>query len=75
MSWWTTCTLLLISSILWLIGRDNSDDVIGLLQKILSVSVAAVVLLFGHNLLLELLALLTALRLPPAQRSDTKHLS
>ena len=68
MPWWTSCFLLGVSFLLWLKGQGNADDVIGLLEKILGTTACMVVLLFGHNLLLELLTLLAALRLPSALR-------
>ncbi|WP_413442579.1 hypothetical protein [Synechococcus sp. MIT S1220] len=66
MPWWTSCILLGVSLLLWFKGRGNADDVIGLLEKILGTAACMVVLLFGHNLLLELLILIAALRLPSA---------
>ena len=56
MPWWTSCFLLGVSFLLWLKGQGNADDVIGLLEKILGITACMVVLLFGHNLLLELLS-------------------
>ena len=73
MSWWTSLLLSGISLLLWLKGRDNADEVIGLLEKILATTVCMVVVLFGHNLPLELLMLIAALRLPSAlHRQVTK---
>ena len=66
MPWWTSLLLLSVAVLLWLVGRGNSDDVIGLLEKLLAVTITMAVLLFGHNLLLEAVALLIAFRLPPA---------
>ena len=58
--------MLSVAVLLWLVGRGNADDVIGLLEKLLALTITMVVMLFGHNLLLEGLALIAALRLPPA---------
>jgi hypothetical protein len=68
MPWWATLILLSLMTYLWLSGRSNPDDVIGLLEQILAVALALVVLFVGHNLLLETLVLLYALRLPTARR-------
>jgi hypothetical protein len=68
MPWWATLILLSMMTYLWLSGRSNPDDVIGLLEQILAVALALVVLFVGHNLLLETLVLLYALRLPTARR-------
>jgi hypothetical protein len=68
MPWWTTLILLSLMTYLWLSGRSNPDDVIGLLEQMLAVALALVVLFIGHNLLLETLVLLFALRLPTARR-------
>ena len=71
MPWWTSIVLMAVSVGLWLKGRDNSDDVIGLLEKLLAITAALVVLLVGHSLLLELLILAAAIRLPQAGREIT----
>jgi hypothetical protein len=68
MPWWATLILLSLMTYLWLSGRSNPDDVIGLLEQMLAVALALVVLFVGHNLLLETLVLLYALRLPTARR-------
>ncbi len=62
--------LLLVGGVLWLLGENHSDDVIGLLEKILAVVAVMVVLLGGRWLLLELLVLLLALWLPSASRFE-----
>ena len=68
MPWWT-CVLLLSSSVvLWLFGRNNSDDVIGLLEKILAITAAMVVLVFDRNILLEMMFLGVAFCLPVGYR-------
>ena len=69
MPWWTTLVLLSLGTYLWLSGRSNPDDVIGLLEQILAIALGLVVLFVGHNMLLEGLALLVALRLPAARRN------
>ena len=71
MPWWISVALMAAAVGLWLKGRDNPDDVIGLLEKLLAITAALVVLLFGHSLLLELLILAAAIRLPQAGREIT----
>ncbi|EAQ68125.1 putative conserved membrane protein [Synechococcus sp. RS9909] len=68
MPWWATLIFLSLMTYLWLSGRSNPDDVIGLLEQMLSIALALVVLFIGRNLLLETLVLLFALRLPTARR-------
>ena len=68
MPWWATLIFLSLMTYLWLSGRSNPDDVIGLLEQMLAIALALVVLFVGHNLLLETLVLLFALRLPTARR-------
>jgi hypothetical protein len=67
MPWWATLILLSLMTYLWLSGRSNPDDVIGLLEQMLAVALALVVLFVGHSLLLETLVLLFSLRLPTAR--------
>ena len=64
MPWWTCLMLLSSSVVLWLFGRSNSDDVIGLLEKILAITAAMVVLVFDRNIILELVFLGLAFCLP-----------
>ena len=71
MPWWISVVLISVAVGLWMKGRDNSDDVIGLLEKLLAITAALVVLLFGHSLLLELLILVAAINLPQAGRELT----
>ena len=71
MSWWISLKLMSLGNILWLKGRGNSDDVIGLLEKMLAVVVLLVVLFVNHNLLLETLALFAVLQLPMARRQSS----
>jgi hypothetical protein len=62
--------LLVIGLILWLLGDNHRDDVIGLLERILAVAAVMVVLLGGRWLLLEGAALALALWLPSASRFE-----
>ena len=71
MPWWISIVLMAVAVGLWLKGRNNSDDVIGFLEKLLGTTAALVVLLFGHSLMLELLMLAAAMRLPQAGREIT----
>ena len=71
MSWWISLMLMSLGIVLWLKGRGNSDDVIGLLEKMLAVVVLMVVLFVYHNLLLETLALFAVLQLPMARRQSS----
>ena len=71
MSWWISLMLMSLGSVLWLKGRGNSDDVIGLLEKMLAVVVVMVVLFVNHNLVLETLALFAVLQLPMARRQSS----
>jgi hypothetical protein len=70
MPWWMDLILLLVGVVLWLQGENHSDDVIGLLQKIVAVAAVMVVLLGGRWLLLEAAALVLALLLPSASRFE-----
>ena len=69
MTLWATLILLGLMTYLWLAGRSNPDDVIGLLEQILAITLGLVVLFIGRSLLLELLVLVFALRLPAARRN------
>ena len=68
MPWWTSMLLLAMAVTLWMSGRNNPDDVIGLLERLLAALLTVVVVLVSRNLTLELLALIAALRLPIAAR-------
>ena len=57
--------------LLWLIARDNSDDVIGLLEKIIAVTAVMLVVLLNRSVLLEGVALLIAFVLPKARRTPS----
>ena len=70
MPWWTSLLFLAISVMLWMSGRSNPDDVIGLLERLLAALLVVVVVLVSQNLLLESVALVAALRLPLASRSN-----
>ena len=70
MPWWIDLMLLLTGCFLWLLGDNHSDDVIGLLEKILAVAAVMVVLLSGRWLPLELAVLALALWLPSASRFE-----
>lgn len=66
MPWWLDILLLLAGVSLWGIGSNEPDDVWSLFAKFLAVVAAAVVLLGGRQLPLELAALVFALWLPGA---------
>lgn len=69
MPFWATLALLTLMMTLWISGRSNPDDVIGLLEQMLAIALGLVVLFIGRSLPLELLALVFALRLPAARRN------
>ena len=69
MPFWATVVLLLLMLTLWVSGRSNPDDVIGLLEQMLAIALGLVVLFIGRSLPLELLVLVFALRLPAARRN------
>lgn len=64
---WVMALLLAASALLWLLGTANSDDVIGLLERILALGALAVVLLVARPVLLEVLGVGLALWLPRAR--------
>ena len=68
MSWGVSALFLTAAVLLWLIGRDNSDDVFGLLDKIIAVTAVMLVVLLNRSVLLEGVALLIAFVLPKARR-------
>ena len=70
MSWWITLILLALMIFLWVSGRRNPDDVIGLLEQMLAIGLAMVVLFIGQNILLESIVLLIGLRLPAARQNQ-----
>jgi len=69
MPFWATVVLLLLMLTLWVSGRSNPDDVIGLLEQMLAIALGLVVLFIGRSLPLEILVLVFALRLPAARRN------
>jgi hypothetical protein len=70
MPWWSELILLLVALGLWLKGWAQSDDVVGLLLKLLG-SVAFLVVLFaGHPVPLEIALLGLAIWLPGAMRFE-----
>jgi len=71
MSWAVTVLFLTAAVLLWLIGRDNSDDVIGLLEKIIAITAVMLVVLLNRSVLLEGAALLIAFLLPRAHRAPS----
>ena len=70
MPWWSTLVLLALMIFLWVSGRRNPDDVIGLLEQMLAIGLALVVLFIGQNILLESIVLLIGLRLPAARQNQ-----
>ena len=68
MPWWTSLLLFFLSLNLWLSGRKNPDEVIGLLEKMLAALLVVVVLLDSRNVVLEGLALIAVLQLPALPR-------
>ena len=70
MPWCITLILLALMIFLWVSGRRNPDDVIGLLQQMLAIGLAMVVLFVGQNILLESIVLLIGLRLPAARQNQ-----
>jgi hypothetical protein len=70
MPWWSELLLLLVALGLWLKGLDQSDDVVGLLLKLLGSVALLVVLIAGHPIPLEIALLGLALWLPGAMRFE-----
>ena len=64
MSWGVTVLFLTAAVLLWLIGRDNSDDVIGLLEKIIAITAVMRAVLRNRSALLEGAASLSVFLLP-----------
>ena len=56
----------------WILGKINKDEVIGLLEKILSVTLAFILLFVGHNIFFEFIVLTLALKLPTTSDNDSK---
>jgi hypothetical protein len=72
MSWLVSLLLLVVAALLWFGGAASSDDVFGMLAKIIGTVLALVVLIFGHQLPLELLGLGLALSLPAARSFQSR---
>ena len=53
MSWGVSALFLTAAALLWLLARDNSDDVIGLLEKIIAVTAVMLVVLLNRSVLVE----------------------
>ena len=68
MPWWTSLLLIGLALNVWLSGRRNPDEVIGLLEKLLAALLVVVVLWESRNVVLEALALLVVLQLPVLPR-------
>ena len=68
MPWWTSLLLIGLALNVWLSGRKNPDEVIGLLEKLLAALLVVVVLWESRNVVLEGLALLVVLQLPVLPR-------
>tara|TARA_B100000674_G_scaffold464527_1_gene446619 strand:- start:410 stop:625 length:216 start_codon:yes stop_codon:yes gene_type:complete len=64
MPWWTSLLLIGLALNVWLSGRKNPDEVIGLLEKLLAALLVVVVLWESRNVVLEGLALLVVLQIP-----------
>lgn len=70
MPWWSVLLFLALSLLLWIRGRADRDDVIGLFTKFLAVLVLVVLVVAGQPLLLELALLGLALWLPSALQCE-----
>ena len=68
MAWWISLMLLSTAAFLWKKSLDSTDDVIALLERILSTTLVLVVVLVSRNLLLETAVLIAAVQLPGAPR-------
>jgi hypothetical protein len=68
MAWWISLMLLSMAALLWKKSLDSTDDVIALLERILSTTLVLVVVLVSRNLLLETAVLIAAVQLPGAPR-------
>ena len=68
MAWWISLMLLSMAAFLWKKSLDSTDDVIALLERILSSTLVLVVVLVSRNLLLETAVLIAAVQLPGASR-------
>jgi hypothetical protein len=70
MPWWMFLLVFLAGVFLIMVGLTNSDDVFGLLQKIIGLVMVVVAMLSGHLVPLELAGLAVAIWLPAAARFD-----
>ncbi|MCB4390197.1 hypothetical protein Q3Y53_07260 [Synechococcus sp. YX-04-1] len=68
MAWWISLMLLSMAAFLWKKSLDSTDDVIALLERILSTTLVLVVVLVSRNLLLETAVMIAAVQLPGASR-------
>ena len=68
MAWWISFLLLSMAALLWKRSCDCTDDVIALLERILSTTLLLVVMLVSRNLLLETAVLIAAVQLPGVPR-------
>ena len=68
MAWWISLMLLSMAAFLWKKSLDSTDDVIALLERILSTTLVLVVVLVSRNLLLETAVLIAAVQLPGVPR-------
>ena len=71
MSWGVSALFLTAAALRGLLARDNSADVIGLLEKIIAVTAVMLVVLLNRSVLLEGVALLIAFVLPKARRTPS----
>lgn len=70
MTWWSVLLFLALALLLWMRGRSQRDDVIGLFTKFLAVLILVVVVVAGRPLPLELALLGLALWLPSALQCE-----
>ncbi|MFM9100433.1 MAG: hypothetical protein ACKOPS_03455 [Cyanobium sp.] len=73
MPWWLDLVLLALAVLLWGRGTAETDDTWELFQKLLAVVALLVVMLGGRLLVLELAAVVLALRLPSAARCERRE--
>jgi hypothetical protein len=69
---WVTVLLLVASVLLWRLGSSNNDDVIGLLERMLSLGALAVVLLVARPMPLEVVGVGLAFWLPRARSGQVE---
>ncbi len=68
MAWWISLMLLGMAALLWKKSGDSTDDVIALLERILSSTLILVVVLVSRNMLLETAVLIATVQLPVVPR-------